>query len=101
MPDDDSDLYGAGDDSSDPTPDPMDKADQEEPMGEPVLVNKELCEDCQPGDRLIVEVVSDHGKELEIKYVGKDKGSDDDMPPGEPPPEMAESGMGSSESMMD
>ena len=100
MSDDDNDLYGAGgmdDDQAAVETAP----EQEEPMGEPVLVNKELCEDCQPGDRLIVEVVSDHGKELEIKYVGKDKGEDSDMPPGEPPPEMAESGMGSSESMMD
>lgn len=99
--DEDNDLYGAGGDTSEPTPDPMDKADQEEPMGEPVLVNKELCEDCQPGDKLIVEVLKDHGKEIEIRYVGKQEGKEDDMPPGEPPPEMADAMSSSGDSMMD
>ena len=86
----DEDLYGAGEMDEDQAAAET-APEQEEPMGEPVLVNKELCEDCQPGDRLIVEVVSDHGKELEIKYVGKDKGEDQTCLRGEPPPEMAES----------
>jgi hypothetical protein len=85
---DDDDLYGAGGDTSEPTPDPMDKSDQEEPMSEPQLVNKELCEDCKPGEKLIVEVIADHGKELEIRYVGKQEDKEDDMPPGEMPAEM-------------
>jgi hypothetical protein len=93
----DEDLYDGGGMADDtPAPDKPETA-EEEPMGEPVLVNKELCKDCQPGDRIIVEIVSDQGKELEIKYVGKQEG--EDMPPGEPPAEMAEAGGG--ESMMD
>jgi hypothetical protein len=99
---DDNDLYGAGADASASEAPPADKpGDEEEPQGEPVLVNKELCEDCQPGDRLIVEVLKDHGKEIEIRYVGKEKGEESDMPPGEPPPEMAEAGGGAPSSMMD
>lgn len=96
----DEDLYGAGhDDDADAS---TDAAPQEEqPLGEPVLVNKELCENCQPGDRLIVEVLKDHGKEMEIRYVGKEQSEESDMPSGDMPPEMAESGTGGGDSMMD
>lgn len=78
-----NDLYDAPETEADaPQGDEQAPPEEQQEQGQPVLVNKELCADCKPGDKLIIQVVKDHGDELEVQYVGKQE-EEEGMPPEE------------------
>lgn len=92
-------LYESPEQSEDMRPEhESPEGEEEHGEGQTALVNKELCPDCLPGDRLIVEVLKDHGAEMELRYIGKEGEEERTAPTAEPA--MAERG-GASDSLME
>jgi hypothetical protein len=66
-------LYGEDEGQSAPPPDEHENEQEQENAGKPVLINKEAFPNVKPGERITLEIVRDHGDELECRPVEEEQ----------------------------